>query len=61
MMTIAVMEKRMNNNIDSKKLQGLCTECSHRYHCENAKRYLNMIKCSQFKQRKHRVYDDKGK
>lgn len=31
------------------KLQGLCKECTHRNSCQDAKRYLEMIGCSQYK------------
>ena len=31
------------------KLQGLCKECTHRNSCQDAKRHLEMIGCSQYK------------
>lgn len=36
------------------KLQGICRECSHRYHCVDATRHLNMLNCTRFKQKIHR-------
>lgn len=31
------------------RLQGLCVECTHRNSCPDAKRYLNMIGCSDYR------------
>lgn len=30
-------------------LQGICKECTHRNSCTEAKRYLDMIKCGDYK------------
>ena len=31
------------------RLQGLCVECTHRNSCPDAKRYLHIIGCSEYK------------
>lgn len=34
---------------EDKNLQGLCKECTHRNSCEDAKRHLNMVRCSGYR------------
>lgn len=33
---------------EDKKLQGLCVDCMFRHKCEDAKRHLHMIRCSEY-------------
>lgn len=43
--------------VEDKKLQGLCKECIHRNSCQDAKRHLNMIECSEYKNWKKLILD----
>ena len=37
------------------KLKGLCKECTHRNSCKDAKRYLEMTSCSNYRKWKKKV------
>jgi hypothetical protein len=37
------------------KLKGLCKECTHRNSCEDAKRYLEITACSNYRKWKKKV------
>ena len=49
---ITTMRKRMKEDT---KLKGLCKECTHRNSCEDAKRYLEMTACSNYRKWKKKV------
>jgi hypothetical protein len=34
---------------EDEKLKGLCKYCTHRNSCKDAKRYVNMVGCSQYR------------
>ena len=34
---------------EDKELKGLCKECTHRNSCKDAKRHLEIMKCSNYK------------
>lgn len=41
---------------DEKRLQGLCKNCMRRKKCDEARRYLDMVRCSRYKVHKNRKH-----